>query len=128
MTISLRIDRILGDRPFAEVGDPVLAVDDEGRGLLAVAGVHEFGSTAPVGVYGIDDLTCRALLRARYPVRAMAFHPRLPLLVVGTGDYSSKGNCSFWTWRRAAPRRSSSTSSAAKSWAWNGSANRNYAC
>ncbi|MEU7261682.1 hypothetical protein AB0B21_38685 [Streptomyces rimosus] len=87
MTISLRIDRILGDRPFAEVGDPVLAVDDEGRGLLAVAGVHELGSTAPVGVYGIDDLTCRALLRARYPVRAMAFHPRLPLLVVGTGDY-----------------------------------------
>ncbi|MEU9367122.1 hypothetical protein AB0D71_20835 [Streptomyces avermitilis] len=94
MTISFRIDRILGDRPFAEVGDPVLAVDDEGRGLLAVAGtylavagVHEFGSTAPVGVYGIDDLTCRALLRARYPVHAMAFHPKLPLLVVGTGDY-----------------------------------------
>ncbi|WP_157878336.1 hypothetical protein [Streptomyces torulosus] len=34
MTISLRIDRILGDRPFAEVGDPVLAVDAEDRGLL----------------------------------------------------------------------------------------------
>ncbi|MGW1729231.1 PQQ-binding-like beta-propeller repeat protein [Streptomyces sp. NPDC002306] len=94
MTISLRIDRILGDRPFAEVGDPVLAIHDEDRGLLAVAGTHvavagarEFGSTAPVGVYGIDDLTCRALLRARYPVHAMAFHPRLPLLVVGTGDH-----------------------------------------
>ena len=87
MTISFRIDRILADRPFAEVGDPVLAVDDEDRGLLAVAGVHEFGGTAPVGVYGIDDLTCRALLRAHYPVHAMAFHPRLPLLAVGTGDY-----------------------------------------
>ncbi|MGW7284002.1 hypothetical protein ACWGH4_00640 [Streptomyces sp. NPDC054847] len=94
MTISFRIDRILGDRPFAEAGDPVLAVHDEGRGLLAVAGthvavagMHEFGRTAPVGVYGIDDLTCRALLSARYPVRTMAFHPRLPLLVVGTGDY-----------------------------------------
>ncbi|MGW0769230.1 PQQ-binding-like beta-propeller repeat protein [Streptomyces sp. NPDC002676] len=94
MTISFRIDRILGDRPFAEVGDPVLAVDDEGRGLLAVAGTHvavagvqEFGSTAPVGVYGTDDLACRALLRARYPVHAMAFHPRLPLLAAGTGDY-----------------------------------------
>lgn len=55
MTISFRIDRILGDRPFAEVGDPVLTVDDENRGLLAVAGthvavagMHEFGSTAPL--------------------------------------------------------------------------------
>lgn len=87
MAISFRIDRILGDRPFAEVGDPVLTVDDEGRGLLAVAGVHEFGSTAPVGVYDTGDLACRALLRARYPVHAMAFHPRLPLLAVGTGRY-----------------------------------------
>ncbi|MFB6674350.1 hypothetical protein ACFCWG_18480 [Streptomyces sp. NPDC056390] len=94
MTISFSIGRILGDRPFAEVGDPVLAVDDKGRGLLAVAGarvavagVHGFGSTAPVGVYATDDLACRAVLRARYPVHAMAFHPRLPLLAVGTGDY-----------------------------------------
>lgn len=94
MTISFRIDRILGDRPFAEIGDPALAVDDVGRGLLAVAGthvavagVHDFGSTAPVGVYGTADLACRALLFARYPVHAMAFHPRLPLLAVGTGDY-----------------------------------------
>ncbi|WP_330237862.1 hypothetical protein [Streptomyces sp. NBC_00525] len=94
MTIPLRIDRVLGDRPFAEVGDPVLAVDDARRRLLAVAGTHaavagmyEFGSTAPVGVYSTDDLACRALLRAHYPVHAMAFHPTLPLLVVGTGSY-----------------------------------------
>ncbi|MGW7381003.1 PQQ-binding-like beta-propeller repeat protein [Streptomyces sp. NPDC054794] len=94
MTISFRIGRILGDRPFAEVGDPVLAVDDEDRGLLAVAGtcvavagMQEFGSTAPVGVYATDDLACRALLRARYPVHAMAFHPTLPFLAVGTGNY-----------------------------------------
>ncbi|WP_336111366.1 hypothetical protein [Streptomyces sp. PTD9-10] len=94
MTIPLRIDRILGDRPFAEVGEPTLAVDDERRRLLAVAGTHtalagmqEFGSSAPVGVYGTDDLACRALLRARYPVHAMAFHPVLPLLAVGTGSY-----------------------------------------
>jgi hypothetical protein len=73
MTISFRIARILGDRPFAEFGDPTLAVDDKGSGLLAVAGAnvamaggHEFGSPAPVGVYDIDDPACRALLRARY--------------------------------------------------------------
>ncbi|MFD7873603.1 hypothetical protein ACFV5G_05650 [Streptomyces sp. NPDC059766] len=87
MTVPFRIDRVLGDRPFAEAGDPTLAVGDERRRLLAVAGTHEFGSTAPVGVYGTDDLACRALLRARYPVHTMAFHPTLPLLVVGTGGY-----------------------------------------
>ncbi|MER7952815.1 hypothetical protein ABTY59_36060 [Streptomyces sp. NPDC096079] len=33
-SLTSRIDRILGDRPFAEVGDPVLTVADERRGLL----------------------------------------------------------------------------------------------
>ncbi|WP_329108697.1 hypothetical protein OG792_08605 [Micromonospora sp. NBC_01699] len=86
MTSPLRIDRILGDRPFAEIGEPALAVAAEGRGLLGMAGTHKFGM-APVGVYDVGDLACRALLRSRYPVHAMAFHPLLPLLVVGTGRY-----------------------------------------
>ncbi|UXY31995.1 outer membrane protein assembly factor BamB family protein [Streptomyces sp. HUAS TT20] len=86
-SMTFRIDRILGDRPFAEVGDPALALADESRGLLAVAGAREVGSTAPVGVYRTDDLACCALLRSRYPVHAMAFHPTLPLLLVGTGRY-----------------------------------------
>ncbi|WP_327241506.1 hypothetical protein [Streptomyces sp. NBC_01320] len=81
------IDRILGDRPFAEVGNPALAVADERRALLAVAGVHEFDSSAPIGVYCTDNLACRTLLRSHYPVQAMAFHPTLPLLIVGTGRY-----------------------------------------
>ncbi|MEU1542057.1 hypothetical protein ABZ461_28905 [Actinacidiphila glaucinigra] len=86
--MTIRIDRIFGDRPFAEVGDPALAVADRHRGLLAVAGVHEFGTAAaPVGVYRTDTLVCLALLRSRYPVYAMAFHPVLPLLAVGTGSY-----------------------------------------
>ncbi|MFG3497662.1 PQQ-binding-like beta-propeller repeat protein [Streptomyces sp. NPDC047928] len=85
--MTSRIDRILGDRPFAEAGDPVITVPDERRGLLAVAGAHEFDRAAPVGVFGTGDLGCRALLRSRYPVHAMAFHPTLPLLVVGTGRY-----------------------------------------
>ncbi|MBZ3904556.1 PQQ-binding-like beta-propeller repeat protein [Streptomyces griseiscabiei] len=89
-----RLDRVLGDRPFAEIGDPALTVEDEGRRLLAVAGasgmlagLHGYGRITPVGVYGTDDLACRALLRARHPVHALAFHPRLPLLAVGTGHY-----------------------------------------
>ncbi|MEU3895387.1 PQQ-binding-like beta-propeller repeat protein [Streptomyces sp. NPDC045251] len=87
MTIPLSVDRILGDRSFAEIGDPALAIADERRGLLAVAGTKRGRGTAPVGVYGTGDLACQALLRSRYPVHAMAFHPTLPLLAVGTGCY-----------------------------------------
>ncbi|MEV0247376.1 PQQ-binding-like beta-propeller repeat protein [Nocardia sp. NPDC050712] len=88
MSVSFRIDRIIGDRLFAEVGDPVLVVEDERQRVLAVAGACDFSTrTAPVGVYGADDLTCRGLLRARFPVHAMAFHPGLPLLAVGSGSY-----------------------------------------
>ncbi|MER5966717.1 PQQ-binding-like beta-propeller repeat protein [Streptomyces sp. NPDC002057] len=87
MTIPLSVDRIFGDRSFAEIGDPVLATADKRRGLLAVAGRYEFGGTAAVGVYGTSDLACYALVRSPYPVHAMAFHPTLPLLAVGTGRY-----------------------------------------
>lgn len=77
---------MLGDRPFAEVGEPALAV--RGAGLLAVAGTFDHDrATAPVGVYDTATLRCRALLRARFPVCAMAFHPGLPLLAVGGGRY-----------------------------------------
>ncbi|MFI9503496.1 hypothetical protein [Nocardia sp. NPDC052566] len=85
---AFRIDRIIGDRPLAEIGDPVLIVDDERQHALAVAGEYDgFGKAAPVGVYDSADLACRALLRVRFPVHAMAFHPSLPLLAVGSGSY-----------------------------------------
>lgn len=87
MTVPLRVGRVLGDRPFAEVGSPALSVAAEGRGLLAVAGSSRPRAEAPVGVYDVGDLACRALLRSRHPVHAMAFHPTLAVLVVGTGAY-----------------------------------------
>ncbi|MEV4560495.1 hypothetical protein AB0K51_26350 [Kitasatospora sp. NPDC049285] len=83
----LRIDRVLADRPFAETGRPRVAVADEQRGLLAVAGDVRHGRPAPVAVYRTSDLTCVAVLRARCPANALAFHPELPLLAVGTGEY-----------------------------------------
>jgi hypothetical protein len=90
VTASFRIDGILGDRPLAEVSEPAVAVADQARSLLAVAGAygHEPQTLAPVvAVYDTTDLTCRALTRARFPVHALAFHPTLPLLAIGTGQY-----------------------------------------
>ncbi|MFJ1757162.1 hypothetical protein [Kitasatospora sp. NPDC088134] len=83
----LRIDRVHADRPFAEAGDPRLAVTDERLGLLAVTGAVGHGRPAPTAVYRTSDLTCIALLRSRHHVHALAFHPELPLLAVGTGAY-----------------------------------------
>ncbi|MEU8773497.1 hypothetical protein [Streptomyces sp. NPDC048606] len=93
MTFSFSVDRILGDRSFAEIGYPTLAVTDERRGLVAVAGTHGFPEHPTVGLYDTATLSCRALIRSRDVVQAMAFHPTLPLLAVGTGSYD--GGYSF---------------------------------
>ncbi|WP_404869932.1 hypothetical protein ACI1MP_30170 [Kitasatospora griseola] len=87
MTSAFHIDRVLADRPFAEACDPVLAVPDERRGLLAVAGRAVGPWPQPVAVYRTADLACVALARCRFPVHALAFHPDLPLLAIGTGSY-----------------------------------------
>ncbi|TDC50998.1 hypothetical protein E1281_21200 [Actinomadura sp. KC345] len=98
MVESLVVDRVLGDRPFAEVGFPAVAGVGERRGLVVVGG--EVGppgwqpglltsgrSTRRIGVYDMDGLRCRHLLPSRWPVNAIAFHPVLPLAAVGTGSY-----------------------------------------
>ncbi|MFI1480892.1 hypothetical protein [Streptomyces sp. NPDC020747] len=72
---------------FLGIGDPLLVAHDERRGLLAVAGTHVHGRTAPVAVYDSRSFVRRALIRSRFPVHAIAFHPRRPLLAVGTGRY-----------------------------------------
>ncbi|WP_327178592.1 hypothetical protein OG599_27205 [Streptomyces sp. NBC_01335] len=87
MTYSFSIDRILGDRSFAEIGHPALAVADGRRELLAVAGTHGSSDHPTVGIYDTATLSCRAQIRSRLGVQAMAFHPTLPLLAVGTGSY-----------------------------------------
>ncbi|MEU5876472.1 PQQ-binding-like beta-propeller repeat protein [Spirillospora sp. NPDC047279] len=45
-----------------------------------------------LGIYWADDLRLEHLLRLRWPARSVAFHPSLPLLAVGTGDYDG-GYC-----------------------------------
>jgi hypothetical protein len=69
------------------VEDPALAVREEQRGLLAVAGRREYDVPAPVAVFDTSDLGCQVLTHSRFPVQAMAFHPGLPLLAIGTGRY-----------------------------------------
>ncbi|MFE4263700.1 PQQ-binding-like beta-propeller repeat protein [Streptomyces sp. NPDC056883] len=105
MTLVPTVRRVLGGGPFAEIGEPALAVVDERSRTVAVGGdlghLQWMGSgTADsrwtghrIGVYEQDGLRCRHLVRSRYPVGALAFHPVLPLLAVGTGCYD--GGYSF---------------------------------
>ncbi|MFE3501166.1 hypothetical protein [Kitasatospora sp. NPDC059160] len=80
------------DDPFAVLGEPVLAVPDRRRALLAVAGACGDGcgddGDGRVGVFDVSGGPRRRLLIGTgLPVHAMAFRPARPLPAVGTGDY-----------------------------------------
>lgn len=93
--MHLTIARVLGDGPFAEVGEPTAAAAK--GGLVAVGGdlgslYWEGDGTADsswsqhrFGVYGGER--CLLLETTRWRVNSLAFHPSLPLLAVGTGSY-----------------------------------------
>ncbi|TDD87968.1 hypothetical protein E1293_07050 [Actinomadura darangshiensis] len=98
MLDSLIIDRVLGDRSFAEIGFPSVAAVSESRGLVVAGGavgppgwqpgtLTSGRSTHRIGVYGMDGLRCQYLLPSRWPVNTIAFHPALPLAAIGTGSY-----------------------------------------
>ncbi|MET8908519.1 hypothetical protein [Micromonospora sp. NPDC004551] len=99
---EIRVDRVLGDGPFREIGEPrVTAVSPDGR-LIVVGGAlahpqwHGRDVSArsrphpgwyPLAVYRADDLTCRHHGTTRWRANAIAFHPTLPLVAIGTGSY-----------------------------------------
>ncbi|GGU70133.1 hypothetical protein GCM10010211_39720 [Streptomyces albospinus] len=98
----LTVRRVFGDQPYTEVGHPGTAVRDERLGLLAVAGglrhpqwpgrdAAKGWTRTRIGVYDADAPRCRQLLRARWSVSALRFHPTLPLLAIGTGAWSHEG-------------------------------------
>ncbi|TDC77956.1 hypothetical protein [Actinomadura sp. 7K507] len=98
MVDSLIVDRVLGDRPFAEIGFPSVAAVSEPRSVVVAGGAVGPPGWQPgtltsgrgahrIGVYGLDGLRCRYLLPSRWPVNTIAFHPVLPLAAVGTGSY-----------------------------------------
>ncbi|MFJ6083910.1 hypothetical protein ACIQI8_21160 [Streptomyces sp. NPDC092369] len=72
---------------FLGIGDPLLVVQDERRGLLAVAGSSAYGIPTPVALYKTRSFARSSLIHSRFPVHAMAFHPTRPLLAIGTGRY-----------------------------------------
>ncbi|WP_128380841.1 hypothetical protein [Streptomyces cavernae] len=72
---------------FLGVGDPVLVAHYEQRDLVAVAGTDAHDKATPVAVYGSRSFDRRAFIHSRFPVHALAFHPRHPLLAIGTGRY-----------------------------------------
>ncbi|MGR7003299.1 PQQ-binding-like beta-propeller repeat protein [Yinghuangia aomiensis] len=96
----LVVHRVLGSRPYAEIGRPFLAARDDRSGVLAAAGylggmqwpgrdASEGRAAHRVGIYTRDGL--RHLLRTRHQVQALAFHPELPLLAIGTGGWYYEG-------------------------------------
>ncbi|WP_433464736.1 hypothetical protein [Spirillospora sp. CA-128828] len=98
MPDSLIVDRVLGDRPFAEIGFPSVAAVSELRGVVVAGGrvgppgwqpgtLTSGRSTRHIGVYDLDGLRCRSLIPSRWPVNTIAFHPVLPLAAIGTGSY-----------------------------------------
>jgi hypothetical protein len=97
-----RVDRVLGAGPFCEIGQPRVTATSPREELIAVGGALAWpqwhgrdvsGRSRPnpgwhpTAVYRSDDLTCLFQLTSRWPVNALAFHPTLPLLAIGTGAY-----------------------------------------
>ncbi|GAA2111067.1 hypothetical protein GCM10009759_52850 [Kitasatospora saccharophila] len=72
----------------APLGDPAVAVADPDRRLLAVACADRYGEALRLGLFE-TGATPRLIRRFTFDlsVNALAFHPELPLLAVGTGDY-----------------------------------------
>ncbi|WP_051166288.1 hypothetical protein [Amycolatopsis orientalis] len=95
----LTVQQVLGGGRFAEVGE--VRVTDSRTGYVAVggslgrpvwAGHSVEGSSEPtawnrVGVYRADTFECGHLLSPHWPVNALAFHPELPILAIGSGSY-----------------------------------------
>ncbi|ROV68527.1 PQQ-binding-like beta-propeller repeat protein [Streptomyces globisporus] len=97
MIFPLTVDRILADRFRAEFGRSVLTVAAP-TGTHFVLGGHDPQGSAdgyPIGVYAVPPptaaprahLAALQWLRTGWRLRAAAFHPTVPLLVLGTGSY-----------------------------------------
>ncbi|WP_406640911.1 hypothetical protein [Amycolatopsis sp. WGS_07] len=101
MTEVLSVQQVLGDGRFAEVGEVRLTETDPTGTYVAVGGSLGYpqwaghsvtSSSSPtawhrVGLYRTDTLECVHLVCLHWPVNALAFHPELPILAIGSGSY-----------------------------------------
>ena len=96
------MDRVLGSGPFREVGVPRVASSAPDGNFIVVGGVfdrpqwhgHDVSSGPrrqpgwyPLALYESGNLSPRHLSATRWPANAIAWHPTLPLVAIGTGAY-----------------------------------------
>ncbi|MFB7718095.1 hypothetical protein [Nocardia sp. NPDC056100] len=90
------VDRVLGEEPFAELGmlgqvvtrgEITVAAGDVGRLRFDIGSqAGDWSAGWQLGVYGPDG-RCRHVMSTGYPVHSIDFHPTLPLIAIGVGDY-----------------------------------------
>ena len=93
----IRVDRIHGAGPLCEIGKPLAAQLSPDGAVLVVGGDlgwlqwhgHDVsrGAGRPYRLAVYEGLACRYLLPTRWPAKAIAFHPALPIVAIGTGSY-----------------------------------------
>ncbi|MFF9816557.1 hypothetical protein [Streptomyces sp. NPDC014006] len=77
--------RLIPDDPFPEIGHPyITAVSADGRWLAVSCHATDGADHGRVAVYRTADLALWDQFRLREGVELIAFHPRLPVLAVGT--------------------------------------------
>jgi hypothetical protein len=93
----IRVDRILGAGPFREIGKPLIAELSPDGALIVVGGDLGWmqwhgqdvsgGARRPYRLAVYDGSVCLRLVPTRWPAKAIAFHPTLPIVTIGTGEY-----------------------------------------
>lgn len=93
------VGRVLGTSAFAVVGRPSAVAVSRARNVVVVGGSNLGHPQSPlrglggrpvpyrIGVFALEDARCLHLRPSRWPVNAVAIHPRLPLAAIGTGSF-----------------------------------------
>jgi hypothetical protein len=106
-------ESVLGETAFAEVMEPTGVFEQHENNLVVITSGFRyrwwpgrdtrFNAIVPhrVSVYDKTTLRCIGVMdRSRFRINDIAFHPRLPLVAIATGDYDGgyryEGNLLLW--------------------------------
>ena len=99
----IRVDRVLGEGPFREIGKPLVAEFSPDGGLVVIGGdlgplswhgrppLSRWRYREPLGRYALGAYEANGdpvpvhFVHVQWPVRSVAFHPVRPVVAVGTG-------------------------------------------